>query len=193
MGVLEWLGAHGFGFLVGFVNRFLSKPKPELKIHELAERGGDQSAVDFAATIQNVGTKSARVVVTAHIDDEQVQVDKPSVELLPSGPSQTVRILVPRPQLGNLVPAFHNETTIYNRTLTVEIADGRHRATCDWREIVYDPVENAARYEIQQREWRIGRGEASEADYRSDAQSELLRKHHNRVERDGRGTPGADG
>jgi hypothetical protein len=40
MGVLEWLGAHEFGFLVGLVNRLLSKPKPELKIYELSETGG---------------------------------------------------------------------------------------------------------------------------------------------------------
>ena len=28
----------------------------------------------------------------------------------------------------------------------------------------YDPAENAARYEIQQRVWRLGRGEETEAD-----------------------------
>jgi hypothetical protein len=186
MGVVEWLGAHEFGFVVGLINRFLSKPKPELRIHELAERGGDRDAVDFAATIQNIGTKSARVTVTARIGEESVQVNTPVVELLPSAPSQTVRILVPRPQLGNLVPAFSNETTIYGRTLMVEIAEGRHRAKRMWREVIYDATENAARYEIQQREWRIGRAEATDADYLADAQSELLRTHRESVERDGR-------
>jgi hypothetical protein len=192
MGVLEFLGAHVLGPLIGLVQRMLAKPRPELKIHELTATGGSadgagQGVVDFAAIVQNVGNKSARATVTARVGGEKMKVDKPVVELLPSAPSLTVRIFVPRTQLGNLVKAFADETTLYGRTLTVEIAEGRHRAIKTWREIVYDAAENRERHDIQQREWRIGRGEASEEDYVAAGKGALLRRHRENVER-GRGT-----
>jgi len=183
MGVLEWLGAHLLGPLIGVVQRMLAKPRPELKIHELKGTGGGSDAIDFAAVIQNVGTKSARVSVTARVDDEAVTVDKPVVELLPSAPSQTVRIFVPRPRLGNLIKAFDDETTLYGRTLTVEIAEGRRRAAATWRELIYHRDENLERHEIQQREWRLGRGDATEADHLHDRQADLLRRHRENVDR----------
>lgn len=182
MGILEWLGAHLLGPAFGLIRAILAKPRPELKIHELGATGGGGSSVDFRAVIQNVGTKSARAVVAAHVGPAAVQSDPQIVELLPSAPSTTVQIGVPRPALGDLVKAFASETTLYGEALIVEIAEGKHRATATWREHIYHEQENAERHQIQRRVWRIGRGEATEQDWVAERKAELLRKHRERFE-----------
>jgi hypothetical protein len=45
-----------------------------------------------------------------------------------------------------------------------------------WREHIYDAEANYQRYEIQQRYWRFGRGEETEADLRAAHLTELVRR-----------------
>jgi hypothetical protein len=73
--------------------------------------------------------------------------------------------------------------TLYGRTLEVVATwdGGEVRAT--WQEPVFDETDDRARYEIQQRYWRSGRGEATEADHRAEMQSDLLRRYDERMER----------
>jgi hypothetical protein len=168
VGILEWIGAHFLGPLVSLYRTIHNKPRPELKIHDLRPTGGGPDAVNFHAVVQNVGTKSARCTVTARVGETEVPVVTPTVELLPNAPSQTVQIHVPRPGLGELVKQFNSDTTLYGRTLVVVLADEkRHEKAC-WREHVYTPEENSVRADIQQREWRIGRDEATDDDMLAD-------------------------
>jgi len=58
-------------------------------------------------------------------------------------------------------------------------AAGKHRAEKTWHEESYDSVTDRARHEIQQRYWRRGRGEETNADRREDA----IRAYEERLER----------
>jgi hypothetical protein len=179
LGVLEWLGAHLLGPIISLYKAVNSRPRPQLKIHKLVPSGGG-THIDFYVVVQNVGTQSTQATVTARVDDIPVQVVTPTVELIPNAPSTTVQIHVPRPTLGELVKAFNSETTLYGRTLTVELADEKRRERISWHEHVYTPEENRERHEIQAREWRIGRGEATDQDHRADKMADLLRRHYER-------------
>jgi hypothetical protein len=88
-----------------------------------------------------------------------------------------VKVIVPRPELGDLVPEFANEPTLYNRTLRVEALDGQHRVASEWHEKVYSLEENAERYHVQQRVWRIGRGEDTPDDRRGAELDAAVRKY----------------
>jgi hypothetical protein len=89
-----------------------------------------------------------------------------------------VYIEVPRPAFGDLVPEFASEMTLYDRDLFLEVTvDHEVITTATWHEMLYDVETNGARHEIQQRVWRIGRGEGTEADFRGEAQADLLRRH----------------
>jgi hypothetical protein len=132
--------------------------------------------VDFSAHIQNYGTQPARATVTARVGDQDVQVAPEVLDLLVNAPPTRVAIYVPRPQLGDLVPEFNHETTLYNQTLRVEATAGKQRASKKWHELVYELETNRQRYEIQQRKWRIGRGEETPADLREEFVSEHERK-----------------
>ena len=181
MGVLEWLGAHLLGPFVSLVRAVYAKPRPELKIHDLFPTGGG-SSIDFQVVVQNVGEKSARATVTAHVADSPVEVLTPTVELLPSAPSTTVHVRVPRPDLGELVKAFNSDTTLYGRTLTAEVSDGKRQVTRSWREHEYTLEENRERHLLQQRVWRIGRGEATDADWRSERIEDIVRRRNERYQ-----------
>jgi hypothetical protein len=93
-----------------------------LKIHEVEATGGGTN-IDFHVVVQNVGTKPMRYHVTARVVGTPVQVLDPTVDLLPNTPPTTVQIRVPRPDLGDLVKEFNNETTLYGEELVVEVAD----------------------------------------------------------------------
>jgi hypothetical protein len=80
--------------------------------------------------------------------------------------------------LGTLVPEFNNEPTLYNKTLRVEASDGEHRVSSEWREKIYSLEENPQRHRIQQRTWRIGRGEATEEDRITAAMDEQMRRRY---------------
>lgn len=150
---------------------------PEIKILSLEERGGSSGFVDFAAEVVNEGTRRCRVEISAFVDETPVRCDPTTLDLLINHPAERVRVLVPRSDLGDLVPEFNNETTLYGRTLTLVVEAEGDRATRTWGEKVYDPEENAAREQIQQRVWRFGHKTATDADVRAQATSDILRRH----------------
>jgi hypothetical protein len=157
---------------------YLGRPRPDPRIVELTATGGSSGKVDFAAFVQNYGTQPARVSIFATIDGEAVQCVPPVVDLLVNAAPTRVVIIVPRPRLGDLVPEFNNETTLYGRELEVKAKDqtGKHETNSAWRELIYDPETERTRYEIQQRVWRLGRGEDTEADRRGEWLSRKLRE-----------------
>ena len=59
------------------------------------------------------------------------------------------------------------------------VVDEECIATETWREQVYEPETNHQRYTIQQRYWRFGRGEETDADIRADMMAERLRRIEN--------------
>jgi hypothetical protein len=166
VGILEWIGAHLLAPVVNLYRAFASRPRPELKIHELVPTGGGTN-VDFRVVVQNVGTKPMRYAVTARVGETPVQVLDSPVDLLTNAPPTSVQIRVARPTLGDLVKEFNSDTTLYGMELVVEVAEKRSQ-TKTWREHVYTVEENRVRYEIQPRVWRRGRREETEVDLRAE-------------------------
>jgi hypothetical protein len=156
VGVLEWILAHLPSSLVNAAKGYLGRPRPELRVRQLAPVGGGTD-VEFRLVVQNVGTKAAWAEVTAHVGETPVRLSTSRVELLPQAPSTTIEIRVPRPALGDLVKEFNSDTTLYGETLTVELAEGKHHASETWREHVYTREENADRFDVQQRIWAQAR------------------------------------
>jgi hypothetical protein len=175
MGILEWLGAHLVAPLVNLYRAIQARPRPDLRIVELISTGGG-TYVDFDVYLQNYGTQVTRANVTARLGDQHLQVAPDVLDLLVNAPPARVAIYVPRPQLGDLVPEFNHETTLYDETLIVEATAGKQRRSAKWHELIYDPETNRERYLIQQRAWRRGRGEETEADLREKSVSERERK-----------------
>lgn len=191
MALLETIGAHLLGLVLRIYQTIALKPRPELKFHELVPTGGGTN-VDFRAALQDVGTKSARCLVTARVGETPVIVQPATVDLVANAAPVTIQIRVPRPALGTLVQEFANETTLYGRELVVEaIVDGKRRrrqsaswrAVKTWNEPIYTVEENSVRHEIQQRAWRAGRGEATPDDDIADLRADAIRAHEERVER----------
>jgi hypothetical protein len=147
----------------------------------LEERGGSNTEIDFSAEIVNEGARFCRAEITAVADGQSVRCHPAALDLPPNQLPQRVRILVSRPEVGDLIKAFDNAATLYGRTLTVVASVGGERAQRQWTEHVYTTAENSVREEIQQRIWRIGLGEGTEADFRAEAQSDLLRRHEERL------------
>jgi hypothetical protein len=175
VGILEWLGAHLLAPLVNLYRAIQARPRPDVRIVELAATGGG-THVDFDAFIQNYGTQPTRATLTARVGEQAVQIAPRILDLLVNAPPTRVAIYVPRPQLGDLVLEFNNEATLYDQTLTVEATAGKHRASEEWHELVYQPDTNRERYEIQQRVWRQGCGEETASDLREEFRSERDRK-----------------
>jgi hypothetical protein len=157
--------------------------EPELKILSLEERGGGTGAIDFGASVVNEGRRFCRAEIVATVDGHTVECQPPVLDLPPNEEPKTVRVLVPRPRLGELIKAFNSSATLYGRTLTLRAGSGDHQVERQWSEHVYGPDENRERHQIQQREWRIGRGEALREDLEADAQAELLRRHEERLDK----------
>jgi hypothetical protein len=167
VGVLEWVGAHLLAPIVNLYRAFATRPRPELRIHELLPTGGGTD-VDFRLVVQNVGTKPTRYTICARVDETSVRVLNSPVDLLTNTPPTNIDIRVPRPALGDLVKEFNRDTTLYGRELVVDVADEKRTQTTSWREHVYTIEENLTRHDIQQRIWRRGRGEETEADRRAE-------------------------
>jgi hypothetical protein len=175
VGILEWLGAHLPGWALSLIRTHFARPHPELKIHELEATGGGTN-VDFQMLVQNVGTKPMRYTVVARVGDTPVQVLNSPIYLLTNTPPTAVQIRVPRPAHGDLVKEFNCETTLYGEELVVEVAGEKRSETATWREHVYTVEENRERHAIQQRVWRRGRGEETEADVRANWLAEKERE-----------------
>lgn len=165
---LEWL-AKFIPNPVNLLRAYLGRPRPDIRIVELRETGGSNGKVDFSAYLQNYGTQPARVSISASVDGQDVACAPPVLDLLVNTPKERVAISVPRPQLGDLVPALNNETTLYGAELEVVARTGKQEKRATWSELVYDAETNRERHEIQRRIWRIGRGEVTEDDLRGEA------------------------
>jgi hypothetical protein len=176
MAVLEGILVRLPGPVSNMLRLILSRPRPDVRILELKSTGGSEPSVNFTADIANYGTQPCRCEVTATVGDEAVQCQPAKLDLNPNTDPKSFRVLVPRPGLGDLVPQFNNETTLYDKTLLVQASSGRHKATAEWHEVVYTPAENSERHRIQQRVWRSGRGEETVEDARSEHLERLMRK-----------------
>ena len=91
----------------------------DVRILEIKAAGGGPRSVDFLVQLQNYGTRPTRVAVTAHVGETPVVVERATLDLLGNAPAERVRIEVPRPQLGELMPECGNETTLYGVELVV--------------------------------------------------------------------------
>jgi hypothetical protein len=147
---------------------------------EIAERlrctGSGEAFLNFGFGVANYGAQSCRATVEARVGSQSVEVRPQTLELMANTSSQSVTVVVPRPKLGNLIPQFNDEPTLYGEVLTIEVHADRGNAHAEdtWQERIYTPEENSARTEIQQREWRFGKGEQTEADEIAVQQAELL-------------------
>jgi hypothetical protein len=183
MVVLEWLGAHLLGPIINLYRAIAARPRPDVRILELKSTGGSGGQVHFSVHIANYGTQQCRCEMSARVGGETVDCRPPTLDLMPNSPPEVVQVLVPRPQLGDLVPQFNNETTLYDKTLRVEAAAGKHKASHEWHEVIYTQEENWQRHQIQQRVWRRGRGEETPADFRSEQLEDILRRSDERRRR----------
>jgi hypothetical protein len=154
--------------------------KPDVRILDLHSTGGAPDHVHFSAHVVNYGTRQCRATITARVGDEPVTCHPDSLDLIPNEPPQLVRVMVPRPELGELVPQFNHETTLYDKTLRIQAIADAHKETAEWHEVVYTHGENSQRHNIQQRYWRFGRDEGTDADYRNDQLEEMMRKREER-------------
>ena len=168
--VLEWIGAHLLGPIINLYRAIASRPRPDLRILELVPAGGADGLVDFSAELANYGSQQCRCEMTAHVGDQAVECRPSRLDLAPNTAPQVVRVIVPRPQLGDLVPQFNNDTTLYDKTLRVEAVAGKHRAVLEWHEVTYSQEENWQRYNVQQRVWRRGVGRDTPEDQRQEYQ-----------------------
>lgn len=73
----------------------------------------------------------------------------------------------------------NDATTLYGQTLHFRVNANGHRAEETWSEERYDPDTDRVRHEVQQRYWRRGRGEETDADRRTEA----LLEREERMER----------
>jgi hypothetical protein len=159
-------------------------PKPDVRILRFSDGDASSTRISFRVDVQNFEPRPIITTVTATLDGEPLEDLHPKeLNLLSNTLPTTVSVLVPRPDLADKVKAFNDETTLYGRTLDVVIAvEGRETTAQSWTEAVYSAEDNAARHEIQQRLWRIGRGEASDADHRADAIQQMRERRASRSE-----------
>jgi hypothetical protein len=140
------------------------RPYPDPRVIELEPAGGRD--------------QQCRCNISARVGDDPVPCSPGIVDLIPNQPPKLVRVLVPRPHLGELVPQFNNTTTLYDQTLRVEVTVGKRKRSMEWHEEVYPAGMDSERYGIQHRVWRRGRGEETEHDLRM----ERIEEHEARVE-----------
>ena len=172
MGVLEWLGAHLFGPLVSLYRTLVSRPRPDVRILELKPTGG-ATFVEFSASIQNYGTQPCRCGIAATVGGQAVDCTPAITDLQANNPPTRIAVHVPRPRLGDLVPAFNHETTLYGAELSIQVNDGKRTTSAKWIEHVHTPSENPERHAIQQRFWRFARGEDTADDRRAEHSSSM--------------------
>jgi hypothetical protein len=152
----------------------------DARIVELKSTGGSPDAVTFAALVWNYGAGPTRATVRASVADQDVDTAPQTLNLLVGAEPTAVRIRVPRPSLGDLMAECNHETTLYGQELALEVVAGGRVTTETWREHVYDAATERARHDVQQRYWRLGRGDATEADLRAEARATMIARHVNR-------------
>ena len=111
----------------------------------------------------------------------RVVYTSPRVDLLVNAPPARVLTEVPGPEFGDLVQALSHATTLYGETLTVAATTTEGEVVAaTWSEERYDPETDRARHEAEQRAWRVGRGEDTEADRRAEYLDERIRRQEER-------------
>jgi hypothetical protein len=159
--------------------RAQSKPV-DVQVLDLIPAGGGGTYVDFILKLVNYGTRQCRCKVTARVGGEAVDCQPAVLDLVANDPPQPLRVLVPKPELGDLMAECNNETTLYGEELVVQIVDGDGPPVESvWRELIYDSETHRERYEVQQRYWRMGRGQETEADRRAAYLAERIRRNEN--------------
>jgi hypothetical protein len=152
--------------------------KADIQILGIGSAGGTDRDVGLWVEVQNYGERPARVYFHAFVGDEEVTLDQQYLDVLVNAHPTRVRVSVPRPQFGELVREFGSEPTLYGEELRVEArVDGKRVGEARWREVIYDEELNPERYAIQQRKWRIGRDEATEADVRAEQIARAIEQH----------------
>lgn len=148
----------------------------DLRILDVAPTGGGGDYVDFNLQLANYGTGQCRCKVSAAVGTNDVECQPATLDLVANSGPTLVRVLVPRPDLGELMKECNDETTLYGETLVVRGVDGKDPVEATWREPVYDPATHRERHEIQQRYWRMGRGEETEGDMRAAYLAERIKR-----------------
>jgi hypothetical protein len=144
-------------------------PLPDIRIVRFGGGDGSTNWITFRTEVQNYEARPVQVAFSAAVDGVRIECHPPDANLLANSEPTTIRIPIPRPALADKVPEFNHEPTLYGRELVFEItADGVPVKAYSWREVTYQPDENRERHDIQQRVWRIGRGEGTDADYRAE-------------------------
>jgi len=118
---------------------------------QLTETQADE--LTFTATASQTGTSAARgVVVRAAVGAEQV-AQFPRFDVEPDR-NHSVRIAVPRPRLGTVVPECGQAPTLYGEPLVVTALDERGTSTsAEWHELPIVQAADPAKYEAMQRAW----------------------------------------
>jgi hypothetical protein len=190
VGVLEWVGAHLLAPFINLYRAISARPRPDVRIVELHAAGGGPGYIDFSVHVANYGTQQCRAEFAARIGPEPLECRPTVRDLIPNTPPEYVRVIVPRPALGELMSECNNETTLYGRTLTVVCSvNGKARAETPWAEHLYDTLTDRDRHEIQQRYWRRGRGEETALDAEIEARAERLRELESDEPDEGRTPP----
>ncbi len=146
-----------------------SKPM-DVRIVGLTGGEGSEQFVSFRVSVQNYEPKPVQATASASIDGVAVQVHPEELNLLANAAPTMVSVHAPRPGRADIVKALGDETTLYGGTLTFTVTvDGLEAASDHWRENIYSPEDNAARYEVQQQVWRLARGEGTPQDERAGA------------------------
>jgi hypothetical protein len=143
--------------------------RPKVELTDLHPTGGG-TAIDSTVYAQNVGGRPTQAVVKAAIGGDVVY-ESGKLDLLMNAPRTGVMIHVPRPRYGDLMPECGHATTLYGQTLSVTAEAEDEVVEVRWEDSEYDPLTDRARWEVQQRYWRQGRGEDTAEDRREEAVS----------------------
>jgi hypothetical protein len=84
----------------------------DVRILDLAAAGESDTYVNFSANLVNYGTRQCRCQVVAHVRGEAVECPPQTFDLIPNEAPSMLRVIVPSPQLGDLMAECNNETTL---------------------------------------------------------------------------------
>ncbi len=151
-------------------------PRSDIRIlGGIRPTGGSGGRIDFVTDVQNYGDQPARVRFRASLGVSDVECRPPQLDLIPGRPPEPLCIRVPRPELGDLMHSLNGATTLYGETLVLVADTGDQVVEVSWTEPRYNPETERGQHEAQQRAWRLGRGEDTEADRRDEVLAGLKR------------------
>jgi hypothetical protein len=143
-------------------------PKPELRVRVRRGVGGSAGELGFDVSVSEirnlVPALDVRVIAELEEGDEVIAsiFESEHFDLAAGELNYAIRIPVPRPSFGELVPECNSEPTLYGRDLVVTAkSENGGVDVAVWREVMYDPDTNGGRFEIMQRYARAARGSDS--------------------------------